>query len=110
MIKKMAIVIRAFQATEGRRQAKRSPNVGLGGAARKAMEKSWAEVGEEHVTMMNGRYDFSDFSVTRGNVKCSKFQSPVVRHTKRSGCQGVINTSSKTVKEGTVLELKFKKK
>lgn len=44
----------------------RSRMVGLGGGARNAMEKSWECEGEEGVTMMAGK---GDFSVAKGRDK-----------------------------------------
>lgn len=63
------MVVRAFIGKEGLRATydeTRSLSVGLGGVAKKAMEKSWEDEGEEGVTMMAGR---GDFSVASGNDK-----------------------------------------
>jgi hypothetical protein len=48
------------------RAKNRSKREGLGGGAKKAIEKSWDEDGEEGVTMMAGK---GDFSVARGSER-----------------------------------------
>lgn len=49
--------------------ASRSNNPGSFGGARKAIQKSWAEEGEEGVTMIAGRGDFSDASGRERSTK-----------------------------------------
>jgi hypothetical protein len=70
MMKKTIIAVRALNwnwVWRGKvNDKKRSRMEGFGGGARKAMEKSWAEEGEEGVTMIAGR---EDFSVTRGSER-----------------------------------------
>lgn len=58
-------VVRALSWTaeeEGRAPRTRSTSVGLVGGAKKAMLKSVSWVGEEGVTIIAGRADFSDMS------------------------------------------------
>jgi hypothetical protein len=65
IIMRTMIIVRALKGTEGREDM-RSRIVGLGGGARKAIEKSRFEVGDEGVTMIAGRVDFSS---TRGRER-----------------------------------------
>lgn len=62
----MAVRARRLNVDENERLdvkvERRSLIVGLGGGARKAMEKRCSSEGEEGVTMMAGRGDFSDTS------------------------------------------------
>lgn len=69
-------MVRALITRDGRdgrnasnEAVKRSLRVGAGGLARKAIEKSRDEVGDEGVTIMAGR---GDFSVTEGNESKDK--------------------------------------
>jgi len=58
------IMVRALRwkgGTSGAYELRRSRMEGFGGGARKAMEKSLAEDGEEGVTIIAGRESFSAF-------------------------------------------------
>jgi len=67
---RMTIIVRALRGKEGTLQGakdeSRSLMVGFGRGAKKAIEKSRVEVGEDGVTMIAGK---DDFSSTRGRER-----------------------------------------
>jgi len=66
----MTMTVRTLHGNEGssrdEKDETRSRMVGLEGGARKAMEKSWVEDGDDGVMMMAGK---GDFSATRGRER-----------------------------------------
>lgn len=67
----MMMTVRALSRAGGSNDTKvenRSAREGFGWGAKKAIEKSWAEDGDDGVTMMAGKFDFS---VARGKERSS---------------------------------------
>lgn len=85
-------------------EAKRLRSDDFGGGARKAIEKSCVWLGDEGVTMMAGR---GDFSVSDGSDRSldgsdmSEGGRGLIEPTERSGNQRVIEAVRKTVKTGS---------